>query len=492
MGIEIVRDEFDDSDRSDFAAKLQECLHALRQVVGRPGFGTGPTTLGCEVEFSLIDDALRAVHINRRVLRDALDPNLSLELDRFNLEFNATPVPIAGRPFERMRREIAASLARVDAVARRYGGRVALIGILPTLVEADLQGSAITDMLRYRALSAELRRLRAADFHVRIDGEENLDVACDDVTLEGANTSLQIHLRVAPEDFAKVFNAAQLASAPVLAVSANSPTLLGKRLWRETRIALFDQAIDYRVEGPGWRPARVTFGHGWVRGGAAELFAQSVALYEPLLPQTGDEDVTEVVRKGGVPRLDELCLHHGTVWSWNRAVYDSADGGHLRIELRCLPCGPTPIDMMASAAFLVGLTLGLANQVEWMVPAVPFRLIHDNFYRAAQHGVGTDLVWPTQSPPSPRTHAAGELALSLLPLAARGLESAGVDADEIAQLLAIIEERASGNRTGATWQLETLDSFERDRSRENALAGMFARYLEHSAGGEPVHTWPRT
>ncbi len=490
MGIEIRRDHFDDDDRAAFAAKLRDGVRALREVLRRPGFGSGPTTLGCEVEFSLIDDDLRAVHINRRVLRDALDPKLSLELDRFNLEYNATPVPIIGRPFERMRKEIATSLAHVDKVARKYGGRVALIGILPTLVETDLQSSAITDMVRYRALSAELRRLRAAEFRVRISGEEDLDVACDDVTMEGANTSLQIHLRVAPENFAKVFNAAQFAAAPVLAVSANSPTLLGKRLWRETRIALFDQAIDYRVEGPGWRPARVTFGHGWVRTGAAELFAQSVALYEPLLPQIGDEDACAVVGEEGIPRLDELCLHHGTVWSWNRAVYDASAGGHLRIELRCLPCGPTPVDMMASAAFLVGLTLGLADQVEWMIPAVPFRLIHDNFYRAAQHGVDASLVWPTETPPSPRTRGAGELALSLLPLAARGLESAGVETAEIAHLLGIIEQRAGGNRTASTWQLETLAGLERTNSRDVALASMFARYLEHSATGEPVHTWP--
>jgi hypothetical protein len=232
----------------------------------------------------------------------------------------------------------------VDRAARRHGAEPVLVGILPSVRAADLGPDAMTDTPRFRALATGVRRLRERAFAIRIDGEEPLETRWTDVTPEGANTSLQVHLRVAPHRFAALHAAAQIATAPAVAAAGNSPLFLGHRLWEETRIALFKQAVDERGELPdGWRPpARVSFGHGWVRGGAHELFAESVALHVPLLPVCGDEDALACVRDGGVPRLEELRLHHGTVWRWNRAIYDPGAGGHLRIELRALPSGPTP------------------------------------------------------------------------------------------------------------------------------------------------------
>src|SRR6185295_167540 len=170
-------------------------------------------------------------------------------------------------------------------------GRVTTIGILPTLRAADLEAGALTDLPRFRALSAGIRRLRRAPFQVAIDGEDPLTLSCDDVTLEGANTSLQLHLRVAPDAFARTYNAAQIATAPVLAAAGNSPLFLGHRLWEETRVALFRQATDDRHDpSVEWRPARVSFGHGWVRHGALELFTESVLQHAPLLPIVSAED----------------------------------------------------------------------------------------------------------------------------------------------------------------------------------------------------------
>src|SRR5690606_17021947 len=213
----------------------------------------------------------------------------------------------------------------------------------------------------------------------------------------------------------------------------------GCRLWEETRIALFKQAVDERADmAEVWRPpARVSFGSGWVRASAAEPFAESVALHEPLLPACGDEDALAVVRAGGVPRLDELRLHHGTVWRWNRAIYDPADGGHLRVELRALPSGPTVADMVANAAFALGLTLALRDEVATLLPALPFEHAHANFYRAARHGLDATLLWPTPQAPSPRPVRAGELVTRLLPRAHAGLVAGGVDDAEAARWLGI-------------------------------------------------------
>jgi hypothetical protein len=342
VGTAIDRVEYSDEERARFAARLSASLEALEAVLARPGFGAGEATLGAELELFLIDGRARPLPRNRAVLRHTTDERLTVELDRFNLECNLRPCSLAGTPFRALEREIESGLAEARRAAASQGGRIVPIGILPTLEAADLDGSAITNLPRYRALSLRLRALKQAPFEIQIDGEEPLALSCDDVALEGATTSFQVHLRVPALAFADVFNAAQLATAPALAVAGNSPLFLGRRLWEETRIVLFTQATDARPEpsGEDWRPpSRVSFGRGWVRQGALELFREVVALHPPLLPVLDEEDPLEAVRAGRVPRLPELRLHNGTVWSWNRAVYDPAGGGHLRVELRALPAG---------------------------------------------------------------------------------------------------------------------------------------------------------
>ena len=491
MGLDIDRECFDERDRARFAARLQDNLRALGALLERPGFGVGPITVGAEIELCIVDGRGSPLPLNRTLLAETSDPRLQLELNRFNLEYNLSPVPLAGAPFGALEREAEQATARLGDAAAAHGGRVVQIGILPTLRPDDLESHAMTDLPRYRALSSEIRRLRPGGFQVSIDGLEPLTHSCDDVTLEGANTSLQMHLRVAPEQFAATYNAVQMATAPALAASGNSPIFLGHRLWDETRVALFKQTVDERAgEKRGWRqPSRVSFGRGWVREGAYELFAESVALFPPLLPITGEEDPLVRLADGVLPRLEELRLHQGTVWCWNRPVYDPDCGGHLRIELRALPAGPTPHDMMAGAAFLIGLALGIREQMPELLHAFPFHCAEYNFYRAAQQGLDAKLLWPAASPPSPQELRVVDLVRDLLPVAERGLAEAGVDGDEIARLLGTIRARTEADATGARWQRRALTAHERRGDRTEALHAMLEDYLHEASNGRPVHEW---
>ncbi len=491
MGVKIERDRFSESEFALFAERLARSLVALDAVLHRPGFGLGAPTIGAELELNLVDAEGRALPANRSVLAAAAHPRLTLEADRFNIECNTVPVALAGRPFSGLRSDLDEVLSAVQRAAARRGGRAIAIGILPTLRRQDLTAAALTRSARYRALSNGLRRLRQGDFTIAIDGPEPLHATCDDVTFEGANTSWQVHLKVPPADFARVYNAAQIATAPVLAVSGNAPTFLGHRLWAETRVALYRQSVDDRLDETldDWRPGRVTFGHGWVRHGAAEQFAESVALHAPLLAVLGDEDPLEVTDAGGVPALMELRLHHGTVWRWNRAVYDGVDGGHLRVEMRALPAGPTVTDMLANTAFLVGVTLALAADADRLVTRLTFGQARRNFYAAARDGIDAELLWPSETAPSPRRIGAVELIERLLPAARTALVAAGVLPAEIDPLLAVIAARAASRQTGARWQLATLAALEGRVARDDALVQMLARYEERSAQGRPVHEW---
>jgi hypothetical protein len=486
VGMEITRERFGERDYARFRERLERCLADLGELLSRPGFGTGPATIGAELEACLVDGAARPLPRNQEVRALVGDPRIALELNRYNLELNASPVPLSGTPFTALASELGLLLAWSGDAARAQHGRIALIGILPTLRPDHLDLGMVTDVARYRALDRGLRRLHRGPFRIRIAGAEPLELTSEHVTAEGANTSFQMHLRVAPSDFSRVYNAAQLATAPVLAASGNSPTFLGRRLWEETRIALFKQSVEDRDSaGPRRGPARAAFGTGWLRGGALELFTESVRWHEPLLPFVSDAPPGY-----GVPPLDELRLHQGTVWRWNRAIYDPSAGGHLRIEMRALPAGPTVTDMLANAAFLIGLTLWLAGRDERWTYAVPFERVEHGFYRAAQHGLAAELSWPNGRGVGVRTVPAAELVPELLPAAKQGLLDAGVAAAEADRLLGVIGSRVASGQTGAAWQRAALAAAEYGRDWDQALAAMLDRYLSRSATGQPVHTWP--
>lgn len=490
MGTEVNKEHFGEAEYARFRARLERSLSVLAELLEQPEFGTGPATVGAELELFLIDGAGRPLPRNQAVRAAAADSRVTVELDRFNLELNASPVGLAGRPFTALGAELELLLGQVSDAARAYGGRPALVGILPTLRRADLHPGVMTDAARYRALNQGLRRLRPGPFRIRIAGQDPLELASDDVVPEGANTSFQVHLRVAPAEFTRTYNAVQLATAPVLAVSGNSPTFLGHRLWEETRITLFKHAVDDRqAAGPRRRPPRTSLGTGWLRGGPVELFAESVRLHQPLLPVVSDEEPLPGGTGPAPPPLEELRLHQSTIWRWNRAIYDPAAGGHLRIEMRALPSGPTVTDMLANAAFLIGLSLSLASQDPEWTAALPFERAAEGFYQAAQHGLAAQLSWPA-GPDQIRTADAAELVPELLPQAGHGLIQAGVAPEEAHQLLDVISERVACGQTGAAWQRATLAALERHLDRDHALAAMLERYLDHAATGRPVHTWP--
>jgi gamma-glutamyl:cysteine ligase YbdK (ATP-grasp superfamily) len=484
MGLDITQTEFSTAEHQAFAVRLEQNLQRLQALMAEPGFGAGEASIGAELELYLVDENGRPLCINNEVHALAADPQLTLELNRYNLEYNLTPQACAGQPFRALEAEMSGQLARLSGLAGQCGGSVVPIGILPTLQHTDFGAHCITDKARYHALVKQLIRRRGSDFFIDINGADPLRMAKEDITLEGANTSFQLHYRVTPQEFASTFNAIQLATPLVLAVAANSPTLFGHRLWHETRIPLFKQSIDTRHRDRyRWNPpARVNFGHGWLRRGALELFREAVRLYPPLLPVVaesgGDGDVS----------LAELRLHQSTVWLWNRPVYDDAGGGHLRIEMRALPAGPSAIDMAANAALLIGLAEGLKGSMDELLPAMPFSFAEYNFYRAAQYGLDARLVWPRRDQQACEEASAAQLLTEMLPLAREGLATIGIAAEESDYYLNVITERLARRQTGASWQLQQLAAA--PELTPDALARMLERYMQYSQSNLPIAQWP--
>ena len=162
---------------------------------------------------------------------------------------------------------------------------------------------------------------------IDIAGPERLSLQSASIAPESACTSMQLHLQVSPADFAQNWNAAQVLAGPQLALGANSPYFFGHELWAETRIELFAQATDTRPEElktQGVRP-RVWFGERWITS-IFDLFEENVRYFPSLLPEMSDEDPVAELAAGRTPNLSELRLHNGTIYRWNRPVYDVVDG----------------------------------------------------------------------------------------------------------------------------------------------------------------------
>lgn len=492
MGIEVNQTSFTQQESLAFKQRLEDNLSALSSLLSDSSFGIGPATIGAELEMYVIDERGQPLHRNQHIMDLSEDPLVTLELNRYNLEYNLAPCAIAGKPFSATEQELLRQLNRLNGFAAQLGGRVVPVGILPTLTDADLGPHCITDRKRYHALVAQLLKRRGSHFQIDINGADPLKLAMTDITLEGANTSFQIHYRVNPADYADMFNAVQMATPLIVALGANSPTLFGHALWHETRIPLFKQSIDIRIRDRyGWNePPRVNFGRGWVRRSALELFAEAVRLYEPLLPICAESSAREQLEAGITPPLSELCLHQGTVWLWNRPVYDHADGGMLRIEMRSLPAGPTVVDMMANTAFLVGLAEGLRPYINQLLPALPFNTAEYNFYRAAQHGLNANIVWPQLRQYGPKQQSIIKVLEEMLPVAEQGLKSIGVDHAEISHYLTVIEQRIRHRQTGATWQLKKLKQLDHRLGKTEPLAHMLEEYILLGSQNIPVAQWP--
>ncbi len=490
MGRDIENIDFSAADYQKFGTRLSENLAALKLLLARPGFGEGDLSFGAELELYIVNTNGEPIHKNQEVVAQLADPQLTLELNRYNLEYNFRPVLVKEGCFAATQKEALAAIAKINACTAQWEARVVPVGILPTLQQSDTGYHAMTPLHRFEALTRELTELRGGPFTIAIEGEDTLQLAMEDVTLEGANTSFQVHLRVPPKDYVDFYNALQLITPLVVAMSANSPTLFGHRLWHETRIPLFKQSIDCRPkDGMHPMPARVNFGNNWVRESPYELFAEAAMLYRPILPICDEDKPLATVQAGGTPKLRELRMHLGSIWHWNRPVFDPVDGGHLRIELRALPAGPSIVDMLANAALAIGLAKSLQGSIRELLPAIPFSYCTANFYRAAQKGMAAELFWPSTKQSQPEYYSVAKILQTLLPSLPESLDSMGFVKSDVAGLLDVIAQRLETRQTGAQWQLDKVLELSKSMHKRDALIAMFQQYQRNSDANIPVAQW---
>ncbi|MEL7120167.1 MAG: CBS domain-containing protein [Bacteroidota bacterium] len=475
-------------EKKDFLRHLMKDVKALDLMIKSNLFENNIQRIGAEQELSLVSEDSMPACIGPELLPLVNDEHLTTEIGLYNLEVNLDPFNINASCLSEMENQLSYYLDTIAKAAAQYNSKICLCGILPSINRHHLTFDHITPLERYIALSKRLHEMRGNDFEIHIQGTDELLAKLDSVLFEACNTSFQLHLQVSNDDFVDQYNWAQWIAGPMLAISANSPILLGRELWMESRIALFQQSIDTRTpyNTLRYRQPRVSFGNRWIENSAVEIFRDQIAKFPILITKEIKEDALEKLEKGGTPKLKALRTHNGTVYSWNRACYGISDNGqaHLRIENRYLPSGPSAIDEMANFALWLGLQKAGDLHYRGINKQIPFKLAKENFLRAAKEGIHTVLHWEGES-----MNACRLTLEKLLPLAEEGLNSFGIDSNDINRYLNIIERRVSKCVNGASWQVSNyrklLDRWTAPIASQELTKAMVDRQVDNL----PIHEW---
>jgi len=488
MGEQNIVENANESSRQDFMKALLGEVRALEAMLDKGMVESGVSRIGAEQEMFLINNAHQPAPTALEILSNIDDERFTHELGLFNIEANLSVQEFKSDCLSRMEAEAQEVYAKARTAAHRSDSEIALVGILPTLTMKNLGLDSMVPIPRYHALNEAFMGLRGHDLQFTINGIDQLTVNHDNLMLEACNTSFQVHFQVSPEDFARLYNIAQVVTAPLLAAAVNSPILLGKRLWHETRISVFEYSVDARStthQARGLKP-RVHFGNDWVDKSVTEIFKEDIARFRVLLTTETEDDPLAMVAQGIAPNLKALCLHNGTVYRWNRACYGVHNGiPHLRIENRVIPSGPTVIDEIANTAFFVGMMAGMSDKYDDIREQITFQDVKANFMAAARAGIRAQMNWFGD-----KHMPARELILDeLLPLAEHGLNKYGVDQKDIDKYLGVLRERVSSRRNGARWALESLERMKDQGTEDQRMRCLVASMVDQQTTGRPISEW---
>ena len=488
MGEQNIEEYSTETSRQAFMKSLLDEVRALEAMLAKGMVESGVSRIGAEQEMFLINAARKPALTALDVLDELDDERFTHELGLFNIEANLSVQEFNSDCLSRMEAEAQEVYAKARVAAKKCDSEIALVGILPTLTKNNLGLDSMVPIPRYHALNEAIMALRGHDLQFTINGIDQLVVKHDNLMLEACNTSFQVHFQVSPDDFAHLYNIAQVVTGPLMAASVNSPILLGKRLWHETRISVFEYSVDARSathQSRGLKP-RVHFGDHWVNESVTEIFKEDIARFRVILTTETEDNPLAMVAQGIAPKLKALCLHNGTVYRWNRACYGVHNGiPHLRIENRVIPSGPTVIDEIANTAFFVGMMAGMADKYKDVRELITFDDVKANFMAAARDGIRAQMNWfgDTHMP-------ARELILEeLLPLAEQGLQKYGVDQKDIDLYLGVLRDRVSTRRNGARWALESLNEMHGRGTEDQRLRCLVSSMVEQQITGRPISEW---
>lgn len=487
MGEHLVKKLATSQERKAFSKALLNDILALEQMLKEGMIEKGIQRIGAEQELCLVDRNYDPSSRGPEILDKIRDPQYTTELAKYNLEINLDPQVLQGECFSKTRQQLEYLLNIGRDASLHYRNKILLTGILPTIRLLHLKHDFMSPAVRYKALSDSFLGLRGGMFEINLQGVDELIASLETVLFEACNTSFQMHLQIDPDEFAARYNWAQAIAGPIMAISTNSPLLMGRELWNETRIALFKQSLDTRSSSNQLRDKvpRVYFGNDWIRNSVTDIFKDQITRFASVITEETGEDSLVQLENGRLPKLRALMLHNGTTYPWNRPCYGvSKNIAHLRIEARYLPSGPTVVDEMANFALWVGLMNAMPEEFRSVENIGDFREVKANFVNAARMGMKTGLTWDGKIWWAPNL-----MSKVLLPMAEKGLKKVGINNSDINTYLGIIEGRCAAKQDGSTWQIRNYRKLKDSFGMGKALSILTKEMYQRQEQGKPVHEW---
>lgn len=488
MGSQSVRAIKSKQDRKEFINHLLNDVAVFELMLKENAFESGIHRVGAEQEICLVNQNYTPAYNALEILDQLKEDHFTTELGLFNLELNLDPYELKGNCFTKLEESLTQYLEKLYLVSDKLDKtKPILTGILPTLRIKDLDFKYITPYQRYKTLNNTMREIRGDEFKLYIQGVDELKIRLNSILFEACNTSFQVHYQIDSDNAIDAYNWSQAIAGPMLSLMTNSPLLLGKELWSETRIALFQQSIDVRTKSHllrGQKP-RVTFGDNWVKNSILEIFTDDIARYAPIVTSDFDDNSLELYNKGITPKLKALNLHNGTLYKWNRLCYGVHKNiAHLRIENRYIPSGPSAVDEVANSMLWIGVMAAMPKEYKKIWKIMPFKEAKGNFINAARTGIDSYFLW------FGKEISAVKLAKKvLLPMAEQGLKKLGIDSDDITKYLTIIQNRVSSKKTGSKWITRNKRILLKKFSLYETKVLITKRIYENQQQNKPVHEW---
>lgn len=475
MGKEIEGKGYSVEEMDEFKKKLTKETELLKFWFDEEMFKKDSFKTGIELEAWLTNENMLPDPYSVEFLDNLKDEQVVPEIARFNFEINSNPYVLNGRVFSKLQSELTSIWKKCETTARKDSKHALLVGTLPTLRPHMLEMEYLSPQNRYAVMNEQVMKMRdRKPMYIRLEGKDNLYMYMDSVISECAATSLQIHLSVNQDEAKRYYNASMIASPFLIALSANSPYFFGKELWDESRIAIFEQAVDLDAKADGGKTLkRVTLGSGYVKESLFELYEENLNDYPLLLAEDCGSDTK---------KLEHLNLHNGTIWRWTRPIVgvDSDGKPHLRIEQRTPSAGPTIIDSVANTAFFIGLVDYLAHMEVPPENIISFDEAIHNFYKASRQSFFCQVRWVDG-----KLHDIKNLLqYEIFPNVKQALLKRGIDKDEVNYYMdQVIYPRLSKGVNGAIWQKAFI------HMHGKRFQELLEAYSKNQYDGKPVHEW---
>lgn len=473
-------------DRANYIHHLLNDIKALDLMIEKGLIEESPLRIGAEQEFCLVNNQFLPESKSLELLKDIDDDHFTTEIGNYNLEINLDTLELGKDCFSKLHKQLDRLLEKAKKATSKKDIKIILTGILPSLSVNNVDEESMTDVERYSVLNDAIKNTRKQNFDIHIKGVDEINLHHGSVMLEGCNTSFQMHLQLNPKTFVDNYNWAQAIAGPVLSACTNSPLLFGKELWSETRIALFTQSVDTRAKSflLNEKQSRVSFGSKWQTGSITDIFKDNISRFRSFLTTDFTRNSVDLLNNNETPKLRALRLHNGTVYPWNRVCYGEINGKpNLRIENRYIPSGPTTIDEIANMMFWVGVMLGKPKKYNNIHEQWDFKDVKTNFFNAARYGMATQFYW------NGKYISSYNLILNeLLPIAYKGLYSAGISPKDAEHYLKVIKNRVQGTNS-SEWLVRNFRGLLKKYKPYEAAQVLTAKMYEKQEKGYPVSTW---